>query len=379
MAPTILIFCAFFICSTASAEEKQTAENVVEIDASDFFPIVPVYFWDRWHSFVLDTGAGGTLLDWAFTNHLSYASNFVFQTPHGVSGALPCFKGIPIYVGGNWSYPETLMGLDMTPLEELSGATIDGILGENVLEEYVVIFDFKAKTVSFQTNLPMPMQIGLPFKRGTNGYRAFPARLGNGEEVQLGVDTGFAGGEIMLNPDDWARAFPKGPEKIRPLTSADMEGKLARSEQARLPLLKIGAESYTNLVCDRLVNTNMPSQVGLSFLQDHRVTIDYPDDRVSLVRVRNTAASHGSMTGLGVKWIRGSAIVIYVGPNSAAREAGIQEGDDITRINGKTVWEYKRSEIYDLMEGNEGDVVELVILRGDQAPITARMRLKPEI
>ncbi|HEY6227459.1 MAG TPA: PDZ domain-containing protein, partial [Verrucomicrobiae bacterium] len=100
---------------------------------------------------------------------------------------------------------------------------------------------------------------------------------------------------------------------------------------------------------------------------------------VSLVRVRNTAASHGSMTGLGVKWIRGSAIVIYVGPNSAAREAGIQEGDDITRINGKTVWEYKRSEIYDLMEGNEGDVVELVILRRDQAPITARMRLKPEI
>jgi hypothetical protein len=135
---TVLVAFATCFCCAARAEEKQLPENVVEINADAFFPIVPVYFWDQWRWFVLDTGSAATLLDSAFTNHLSYVSNFTFQTVHGVSGALPYFKGIPINVGGNWSYPETLMGLDMAPLEELSGATIDGILGENILQEYIV-------------------------------------------------------------------------------------------------------------------------------------------------------------------------------------------------------------------------------------------------
>jgi C-terminal processing protease CtpA/Prc len=68
-----------------------------------------------------------------------------------------------------------------------------------------------------------------------------------------------------------------------------------------------------------------------------------------------------------------------VGPKSAAEEARIEEGDEIVRINGKAVWEFTRPEIYDIMEGNENDVVELVILRGDKPPMTVRMRLKPEI
>jgi hypothetical protein len=367
---------ACLICGAIRGEEKEAPGNVMPMDLDEYCLNVPVFFWEQWRSFILDTGAAITLLHSNFTNHLSRVSEFSWQTVHGPSAPLPYFKGIPIFVGGFWAYPESIAASDMRPLEELTGTTIDGILGENVLQDYIITLNFETEKISFETNLPIPVQIGLPFKHGTNGYRCLPASLANGVEIELGVDTGFAS-EIMLNPTDWDKAFPKGPENSVSFKSANFEGKVSESIQARLPLIKIGSESYTNLICDRLVNTNLPSQLGLDFLRDHRVTIDYPHDRVNFVRTRARVA-RGVTAGMGIKWIRGSAVIFHIHPDGAAQLAGLQEGDEILRIRGQQIGDIKRKQVYELLRGNEGDVVKVFVMRGDE-PMTVQLRLKKEL
>lgn len=327
--------------------------------------IIPVFFWDHWRPFVVDTGSAITFLDSTFTNHLSYVSTSEYNGVHGTTGEAQYYKGVPINVGNRWGYPETVGASDMTQIERMCGASIDGLLGTDVLGQYILTFDFEAKTLSLETNLPPPIQLELPFKPNDDGVYMLPAKLADAKEIELGIDTGFAG-EIMLNPADWKKAFPDGPEKTKMLKSANFQGKIAESVQTRLPALRIGSQIYTNLLCNRQANTNIPSQLGLDFLRDHRVIIDYPNERIQLHRVRLDWQDSSSMTGLGVKWVRGSAIISEIYPGSAGENAGLKPGDEILRINGKRVWELKRSEAYAITHNHEGDKVELSIMRGSQ-------------
>src|SRR5699024_5363137 len=69
----------------------------------------------------------------------------------------------------------------------------------------------------------------------------------SGLPIRLAVDSGSSC-SVSLNPSDWKRAFPTPPPKSIPYTLGSFSGQEATSIVARLPLLRIGKLSYTNLI-----------------------------------------------------------------------------------------------------------------------------------
>lgn len=77
--------------------------------------------------------------------------------------------------------------------------------------------------------------------------------------------------------------------------------------------------------------------------------------------------SHGMYQGLGIKLIEvdGKPMVITVMPLSSAFEAGIKEGDFLTKINGLGVSEYTPEKFYQALDVNTGQSLDLTFVQNN--------------
>jgi hypothetical protein len=361
--------CCLALIETAGADNDSRA---ISFDMDSGLMRVPVNLFSSWRWFILDTGCDYTVLHPTFTNHLVQVSTAQLHTLDGLTAPLPFFQGVQIFIG-HWAEPDYVASTDLQPLEELIGATIDGVLGVDVLAKYALKIDFTARTVDYLTNLPAPMRVGIPFRRATTNHFTLPATLANGPQIELGIDTGFVG-EIQLNALDWQKAFPDGARDSTEYQFADFQGKITDTIEAILPSIQIGSVTYTNLLCSRLTNTNLPSLLGLVFLRQHQVLIDYPDEIVQLRRIGQYKSKGHSNLGFALKWVRGSAIVLHVEKDGAADDAGLKVGDEITRVNGKMMWDLP-SGLHDISRPSGTQNVTMTILRQGN-PITKEIRPK---
>ena len=79
----------------------------------------------------------------------------------------------------------------------------------------------------------------------------------------------------------------------------------------------------------------------------------------------------GIYTGVGAllsqDYSTGIITVLQVYENSPAKEAGIQEGDILYKVDGREVTGDDLTEVVSHIKGEEGTQVELVVLRGEDA------------
>ena len=71
-------------------------------------------------------------------------------------------------------------------------------------------------------------------------------------------------------------------------------------------------------------------------------------------------------------------MIYNVEPGRPAETAGLQVGDVIRRVGGKSVSDLRRKELYDMLKRGENEVIEVESLREDKT-ITRQIRLKPAI
>ena len=87
---------------------------------------------------------------------------------------------------------------------------------------------------------------------------------------------------------------------------------------------------------------------------------------LSLQQARDlTDSINGSFQGIGVSFlnIEGGALIIDVFQNSPAMQAGLQKGDLITHVEGTSIAGYDAVKIKQSLQGKEGEVVSLRLLR----------------
>ncbi|MBI3792497.1 MAG: aspartyl protease family protein [Gemmatimonadetes bacterium] len=304
--------------------------------------------------FILDTGAGATLLDvgmaraWGITVERT-------QSTTGAGGGQVAIGRAPaqqLRVGSRRFAPSQVR---VAPLDSLlgpsSGRHVAGIIGSEFFVGRVVALDFArgevvvdatADTVG-ATRVPITVSGGIPYAHATLTDWAGTAR-----SARLLVDLG-AKHNLLVSESFLARTgvvVPRATSLVAPL-GAGMGGR-TRYRYARLPALALTAESRAALAWTRVVAGFSEGGVlaggyhdgllGLSLLRGYCITFDYPRGAMWLAPIARAPWSGigEELSGLFLVRERPDAAVVVdeVAPGTPADAAAIATGDTLEALDG---------------------------------------------
>jgi predicted aspartyl protease len=303
-------------------------------------------------TFILDTGAAQTPIDRKYAEAIGLRISGSGKA-HGAGGAVDIglAPDATLTFAGEKA---KIKRIPLTPLDGISlriGEPVNGVLGYDVLRDYVTEVDYANEKVTFHPR---------SFKPPANAVRVpirFDGRLplvdaritlpdGRALAARLLLDTG-AGSTMTLT-----RTFAEKHDiKIDPGLEASVGmgvGGLTRERIGRIPKLQVAGFTFENPVVNLsrdtkgvLSHSNFDGLIGGELLHRFTLWIDYGHKQFALMPNR----AHGKpfefdMSGafLTTRDASFTAVVIRdVLDGSPAQAAGLKAGDEIKAIDGNAV------------------------------------------
>ena len=256
--------------------------------------VVPVQVNERGpFAFILDSGAGTTLLTPALADSLGVKST---GTKHGqtAGGAVEVSLAVVDSLGvGELSRSNLDVAiLDLSRISQAIGAPLDGDLGYNFLKDFRLTIDFQKSELRLEDPKrceyfgPAPL-VALPM------WLAHPAKplilievfADDRGPFQFAVDTGTSTGTISL------RVARDLGLRAQPIGNVTTGGATISLSAARLQVLRVGPAAVPDLdvlvgnfleMLSQAVGKQLDGIVGYNFLRHFRVAIDYPNESFSL-------------------------------------------------------------------------------------------------
>jgi hypothetical protein len=329
---------------------------------------------DRSVNFVVDTNSSLTVFDKSLISLLgpslgklgvettgSFMITDQFQPPPMTIGTLEVQSGKPVIC------------IDLTELKEAAGIAFDGVLGMDVLSQYVVDIDFDAGELRFlaetppaikeqRTSLPLDTKTGVPTIRVDQPALCNAFRIDTGSSgscVERPIFESLLHSQLLDLGPDYAAATPTG------------------SVTAKLGLLKrleVGPYSHESL----LVESGPMSLLGLSYLSRFNWTFDFPCGVAYMQpSAKYSEPDQRGTSGLAIKCISSKLIVVGIKPGSPS--AGlVSPGDELISINDQEVGVSDMFQVRELLTAGPAAKVQLGLLRAGQtlsAEIVTRDRL----
>lgn len=331
--------------------------------------------------FLLDTGGGGSSVDRELANSLGLKMD---RGQASVSGNAALEVGVipeaTIKVGDSL-LSGRLLATPLSPLEPIFGRRLDGILGGNFMMQHVVELDFEDNVMRLHdpsgfrykgrgAELPFSIVNGIPFvelhislPNGKSASGAFLIDTGGNMTVhvhrQVAVDRG------LLN------ALTTLPE-----TGYGIGGGATNRVAARGSVLSLGPYRFKQPIVVFTEDTaglrSNPASIGLvgmEVLRRFRVYFDYPRSRMYLEPNNNFKAPFVyDASGLRLRATRPSfspPFVAGVSHSSPASEAGIERGDVLLEIDGRSTTGVNLETIRTLFR-QPGKLYKLTFLRGQR-------------
>lgn len=184
------------------------------------------------------------------------------------------------------------------------GLEVTGILGRDVLSQYVVEFDLVRDRLGLHAAGTLPDSArgwqAVPFRlRPGVGLVEFTAELG-GAKVRSLLDTGARKSFVNWRAAGAAGISPQSPGLVRKLAAGGATAHAFSFHVGSFPDIEIGLTRFPDPtlsiadlpVFDALGMGDRPAMiVGLDILGDRRFVIDYPNSRMLLERRPGAAAS----------------------------------------------------------------------------------------
>jgi hypothetical protein len=293
--------------------------------------LVPVKLAGRERMFAFDTGASRTVVDRSLLNGDSTSIERVgtadvdidvamFPVPDATVGTLG-FKGV-----------DKVGGKDLTPLREVGGLPIEGILGMDFLSRHVVRVDFDNGEVCFLTSAGPQCGTAIPLVEQDDrvGLRYVRGSVGGIEKIPFLVDTGHCG--VSSGGID-AETFGllKKWKDLRIVNQGIFRGASGDAvvEDGQSGVLAVGDIRVLRPVW---TSGNQPI-LGLGFLSRYVVTFDFPNGVVYL-RPGATAAKPDLWNGSGLHVLHknGAPVVELIDAGSPGEKAGVKPGDVLLRV-----------------------------------------------
>lgn len=337
--------------------------------------------------FIVDTGVSSTIItDPSITPYIN--SEFVRTIQLDGVGKDSTLEaqvsvGNTLQVGDALTYNHNLVVLqkDFLKLSELIGTPINGLIGYEFFERFVVTIDFRQREILLQlpddyryrprkgTKVPLEMIDKKPYINDI-----LIRQKGSEQRVKLLLDTG-AGHAVMLNT--YSTHIPLPDTTIEVQLGIGLSGKISGS-LGRLQGIEIGGYPLTSVVAsfpDSLsfggkLNPNAGRQgnIGGELLRRFRVTINYPEKYMVLKPIRKAMKEtfEHDMSGMDLR-ARGDNFHEYyidkIVEDSPAFRAGLETDDRLMFINNSSVNELNMTEIYKLLQRKEGKAIDIVVNR----------------
>ena len=269
----LLLLLVLSIRLSAKGETREAdftfADGLIWVDVSVPGRAVPLHF-------VLDTGAGATVLDIQTARDLGLAlsKTVVVQGTQGKAAAyrISSFRGSLMDV----AMPEQVIALDLQSISRTCHRRIDGLVGADFFKKQVVQIDYAAGRlrVGEACELPCDAAIKLQLTRRNDAW-CLKARVDGNEAAWLRVDTGFDGG----------LSWWPGRERSTDSESGMTVGFSSETDCAIKTSMELGGVQFDDIDTTVLQRRLFPNESGLlgnQILSKYRVTFDFDRKQLTL-------------------------------------------------------------------------------------------------
>jgi len=347
--------------------ELQAPEVTVPFELSDGRPIVGVMLEGKGpYRFILDTGAGGSVVDKALADELK------LEVGEETQLSSPLGSGVPGHMhrigrfalGGAVAHGVDAVSMDMTSIFKQKDAP-RGVMSASMFVGCLLTLDYPNGRVVVKSG-------ALPEANGADVFQYQAAdHLPTvtisvaGVEAQAHLDSGAASG-LML-PESYIKKLPLAGE---PVAAGKM--RTVDSERTVVAASLNGSVTIGRHVIEkpeiRFIDSPM-GNIGYRILKQFAITIDSKNQRVKLEPGAAAPATTASAASAGVVPASSAAgapprrygmklriqddhvEVMDTDDGSIARKAGLQAGDTIVAING-TKWS-------DIDESRRGEILRV--------------------
>jgi len=238
-----------------------------------------------------------------------------------------------------------IFALPQADVHETGRYAIDGIVGYEVLKNFVVSVDYANKTMTLTDPAAFKYAgggTGIRFKSAQ--IPVIPVKVG-GATGPFMVDTGNGFYNTIALPFVTANRISVERSTVVAQSSGNIGGAV-RSPLARLKSIQIGPYTIdrpvfevTNTKHGALAGTAFAGNIGASILCRFDVTFDYGNGVMYLKPNANfNKPFAGTIDGMSLYRPNAATLqVTYVNPNSPAAKAGLRPGDKIVGVEGIAV------------------------------------------
>jgi hypothetical protein len=366
-ARSLLILSLGLLAVGASAETQTTArETAIPFELLDHLIVVQCRINDapELYNFILDTG-GLTVIDKALADTLKLKQR-------GPQAKIDTLRVGDCAVGRVFVFT----GFDLQPLRDTYGIDVSGIVGSDLLEDYIVTIDYAARRLILSTDME---SLAAEKKRSGAGYLLkftkhpinhapmIKCTLDGGIDVEAMVDTG----------QPYALALPlrelERTGAARQASTLKAKGVIVKwpgtlspdTYLARLRILEADSLKLSGIVT---VFAELPSLLsvpllGGDFLSRYIIKLDYLHGEMLLIPGTGYAGmNHAFSTGLSLKRNAENQLVVRgIWERSPADRAGIQVDDRIVEFNSRKVTPELQRDLWILLNDSKTESVKLLL------------------
>jgi hypothetical protein len=337
--------------------------------------------------FILDTGADTSVIDAQQAKALRLKPQGKMVGSGGGGTAEATFtKGVSINLQGVQLLDQTIYVL---PLESLSalGRKIDGVLGNDVLKEFVVEIDYLAGTINLYEPqsyrysgsgefIPLTMDDGLLFLRASITPQGLAPI-----EAKFEIDSGSTGAILLNTPFVQSHnLLATVPKAIQ--TNIGGVGGTAKMLIGRVKSLRLGQFAidhpitrFSQATQGDYASSKYDGLIGGEILRRFKVIFDYSRRQMILEPTAHFAEPYEiDMSGIVLVADGDKLLIDDVDENSSAAEAGVLGGDILVAINGRPAAGFTLDQIRTMFmqDGKE----YLLSLKRDGKVLQIKLKLK---
>jgi hypothetical protein len=348
------------------------AQDSIPIKIAGGAVLVPIKIADQTLNFLLDTGSSGSLIDPVTAARLGLVSNGRERIQKNFRDLVVDITEVNTVTIGNRKFDHPRLDeLTLAPVSRALGTAVDGVLGNDILQQITFKLSYSDKT----------LLLGPLVKLGTLG-RSIALRHSDNEffigvtlisvPTELVLDTGT--NSTNLSWKTWERLKQVGTPNETVQGIARAGNPTSPSILVCLPSLQLGNAELSNQVvraqersdAGAFSSEDFGGILGSDVLQQFEITFDLKNDRIFLRPDTLYKREPYRYVTIGIQIAnngQGGFEIMSVWQDSPAARVGLQQGDVLKEVDGKPVETFSAERVSTMLHAKEGTEIKLGVER----------------